>query len=208
MHRHGQPLPDKGYHSFIEVLEPDRRDGHDPLHARRQWLGAYAAGASKLVQTMALVVLIGTVGQGALGAATVLSHLNPYIESDEPHAAVAGGRHRSASFSSSEATALVRGHDRPTLCRCGCGAARSIPALACGMLSSSRGRLRPHPGLRAGRILVRRLWSFQPAVFTGLCARRLSSASHSALLLLWLVRARGAATCAAPCSCSRCSPFR
>jgi heme a synthase len=176
-------LPDKGYHSFIEFSNRIVATV-TILFTLAAWLGAYAAGASKLVKRLALVVLIGTVGQGALGAATVLSHLNPYVVMS--HMLLSLVVVTVGVVLVIEATALVRGHDRPALplwVRRGA----VIPALACGVLVVS-GTLATASGPHAGSILVRRLWSFQPAVYWHVRATAVFGITF-ALLLVWLVRA-------------------
>jgi cytochrome c oxidase assembly protein subunit 15 len=177
-------LPEKGYHSFIEFSNRIVAT-ITILFTLAAWLGAYAAGASTLVKRLALGTFIGTLAQGALGAITVLSHLNPYIVMS--HMLLSLAVVTVGVVLVIEATALVRGHDRPALplwVRRGA----IVPALACGVLVVS-GTLATASGPHAGSILVRRLWSFQPAVYWHVRATAVFGVTF-ALLLLWLIRSR------------------
>ena len=115
----------------------------------------------------------------------MLSHLNPYVVMS--HMMLSLVVVTIGVVLVVEATALVRGRDVPTLplwVRRGA----LIPALACGVLVVS-GTLATASGPHAGSILVRRLWSFQPAVYWHVRATAVFGITF-ALLLLWLVRSR------------------
>jgi heme a synthase len=177
-------LPEKGYHSFIEFSNRIVAT-ITILFTLAAWLGAYAAGASTLVKRLALGTFIGTLAQGALGAITVLSHLNPYVVMS--HMLLSLVVVTVGVILVIEATALSRGHDRPAL-PLWVRQAAIVPALACGVLVVS-GTLATASGPHAGSILVRRLWSFQPAVYWHVRSTAVFGITF-ALLLVWLVRSR------------------
>jgi heme a synthase len=123
--------------------------------------------------------------QGALGAITVMSHLNPYIVLT--HLLLSLAFLSVGIVLALEASALVQGRDRPALplwVRRGA----FVPALALGVLVVS-GTLATAAGPHAGSILVRRIWSFQPAVYWHVRATAVFGITF-ALLLVWLIRTR------------------
>jgi cytochrome c oxidase assembly protein subunit 15 len=177
-------LPEKGYHSYIEFSNRIVASV-TTLVTLAAWLGALAAGTSTLVKRLALATFVGTLLQGALGAVTVLSHLNPYIVLT--HLLLSLAALSVGVVLALEATALVRGRDLPSLplwVRRGA----LVPALALGVLVVS-GTLATAAGPHAGSVLVRRLWSFQPAVYWHVRATAVFGITFAALLV-WLVRAR------------------
>jgi len=177
-------LPEKGYHSFIEFSNRIVAS-LTTIVALAAWLGARLAGAPKSIRRLGLVTFLGVVAQGALGAITVLSHLNPYIVLT--HLLLSLAVLSVGIVLALEATALVRGHDRPSL-PLWTRQAALVPALALGVLVVS-GTLATAAGPHAGSILVRRVWSFQPAVYWHVRATAVFGITF-ALLLVWLVRTR------------------
>ena len=83
--------------------------------------------------------------------------------------------------------------------RCGARSSGSRPPC-----SSSAARSRPRPARIPGSTVVRRLWSFQPAVYWHVRATAVFGIAF-ALLLVWLVRNRSAAPARRARSCSGCS---
>jgi len=75
----GQPLPEKGYHSFIEF--GNRLMG--ALTIAATLLAALAAfrvrGLPRWARRLAVAVFVGTLAQAPLGYFTVRFHLNPYL---------------------------------------------------------------------------------------------------------------------------------
>ena len=177
-------LPEKGYHSFIEfsnrivatiTISSRSPRGSAPMRPARP-----PSSGGSLSRTF-----VGALLQGALGAITVLSHLNPYIVLT--HLLLSLVALSVGVVLALEATALVRGRDRPSLplwVRRGA----FVPALALGVLVVS-GTLATAAGPHAGSVLVRRLWSFQPAVYWHVRATAVFGITFAALLV-WLVRAR------------------
>ena len=177
-------LPEKGYHSFIEFSNRGVAT-LTTLVTLAAWLGARVAGAPVAVRRLALAAFLGVLLQGALGAITVLSHLNPYVVLI--HLLLSLAVLSIGVVLALEATVLVRGHDRPSL-PLWARAAALVPALALGVLVLS-GTLATAAGPHAGSVLVRRLWSFQPAVDWHVRATAVFGITFAALLV-WLVLAR------------------
>jgi cytochrome c oxidase assembly protein subunit 15 len=177
-------FPEKGYHSFIEFSNRIVAT-LTTLVTLAAWLGARLAGVPTAMRRLALATFLGVVLQGALGAITVLSHLNPYIVLT--HLLVSLAVLSVGVVLALEATALVRGRDRPAL-PLWVREAAFVPALALGVLVLS-GTLVTAAGPHAGSILVRRLWSFQPAVYWHVRATAVFGLTFAALLV-WLIRAR------------------
>ena len=137
------------------------------------------------VRRLAFAAFVGVLLQGALGAIAVLSHLNPYVVLT--HLLLSLAVLSIGVVLALEATALVRGYDRPSL-PLWVRRAAFVPALALGVLVLS-GTLATAAGPHAGSILVRRLWSFQPAVYWHVRATAVFGITFAALLV-WLVRTR------------------
>jgi heme a synthase len=130
---------------------------------------------------LAAVIFAGTLAQAPLGALTVHYHLNPWLVLSHfllslvvlslavVLAAETRGRERTALPSWVPLAGLVVGFSACVL-------------VFSGTLATAAG---PHPG----STVVRRLWSFQPAVYWHVRATAVFGVSF-ALLLVWLVRNR------------------
>lgn len=177
-------LPEKGYHSFIEFS--NRVVAFLTIVVTlAAWLGARIAGAPRFIRRLGLVTFAGTFLQAPLGAVTVHYHLNPYLVLS--HFLLSLVVLTAGVALAIEATGFAREHDRPTL-PVWLQRAALIPAVACGVLVVS-GTLATASGPHPGSVVVRRLWSFQPAVYWHVRATAVFGISF-ALLLVWLYRAR------------------
>jgi cytochrome c oxidase assembly protein subunit 15 len=143
------------------------------------WIGAMLSKASPRLRTTALVVFIGTLAQAPLGAITIHYHLNPWLVASHFLLSV-------VVLTLAVALAVEvrpRELDRvPAWVRVGAGWVWvSLGVLiVSGTLATASG---PHPG----STVVRRLWSFQPAVYWHVRATAVFGLSF-AVLLFWLVR--------------------
>ncbi|MGH3002156.1 MAG: COX15/CtaA family protein [Gaiellaceae bacterium] len=170
----------KSYHSYIEFS--NRVVAAFTILVTLITLGgALFAGVSSRLRWLAAVIFIGTLAQAPLGALTVYSHLNPYMVMSHfvlslvvltlgVLLAVEVGRRRTTVA--------------PTLVK-QCAAVVGVAAcvlVASGTLATAAG---PHPG----SAVVRRLWSFEPAVYWHVRATAVFGVSF-ALLLVWLIRNR------------------
>jgi cytochrome c oxidase assembly protein subunit 15 len=130
-------------------------------------------------------VFVGTLAQAPLGAITVHYHLNPVLVLS--HFLLSVVVLTLGVVLALDAVALLRGRDAPTvptwvrlgaiLCLVACGV-----LLVSGTLATAAG---PHPG----STVVRRLWSFQPAVYWHVRATAVFGLTFAAGLA-WLIRAR------------------
>ena len=182
------------------VLEPRRRVLHDPRdagHVRRRDLGA---GSRRGSAALAFAIFVGTLLQAPLGAITIHYHLNPWLVLSHFLLSV-------VVLTLGVALAVeVSGRPRGHASRGTCGgqprasSAAAFVLIVSGTLATAAG---PHPG----STVVRRLWSFEPAVYWHVRATAVFGLSF-AVLLVWLVREPEPARCAERCSCSDCSPCR
>ena len=174
-------LPEKGYHSFIEF--GNRIFAFfTVLLTLGAWLGTYPAGITGRIRRLALATFVATFLQAPLGAITVHYHLNPYLVLS--HFLLSLLALTFGVVVAMEATVLVRGRAdaAPAAVRAGA----IVAALACAVLVVS-GTLATAAGPHSGSVLVRRLWSFQPAVYWHVRATAVFGITF-ALLLAWLVR--------------------
>ena len=145
------------------------------------WVGALLSKASRGVRATALVVFLGTLAQAPLGAITIHYHLNPWLVLSHFLLSV-------VVLTLAVALAIEvrpRMLDRvPAWVRLG-GAWVWVSLgvlIVSGTLATASG---PHPG----STVVRRLWSFQPAVYWHVRATAVFGISF-AVLLFWLARHR------------------
>jgi heme a synthase len=175
-------LPEKGYHSFIEFS--NRIAAFLTIMVTlAAWLGARLAGAPPALRRLGLATFAGTLLQAPLGAVTVHYHLNPYLVLS--HFLLSLAVLTVGVVLALEATSFARGRERPSAppwLRRGA----FVPAAACAVLVVS-GTFATAAGPHPGSVLVRRLWSFQPAVYWHVRATAVFAISF-ALLLLWLGR--------------------
>ena len=145
------------------------------------WLGSLAAKTSTSVRVTAFVVFLGTTAQAPLGAITIHYHLNPWLVLS----------HFLLSVAVLTLAVALAVEVRPRMLDvvpgwvrvCSVGVWVSLCVLiVSGTLATASG---PHPG----STVVRRLWSFQPAVYWHVRATAVFGVSF-ALLLFWLARHR------------------
>jgi cytochrome c oxidase assembly protein subunit 15 len=173
------PFPEQGFHSYVEF--GNRVVAFITICVTlATWIATRLAPISKPLRRLAGVVFVGTLLQAPLGAITVYYHLNPWLVLS----------HYLLSLTVlGLAVALVievMPRARPDLPEW----VRSVGLLVAvaflvlivsGTFATAAG---PHPG----STVVRRLWSFQPAVYWHVRATAVFGISF-ALLLVWLVRA-------------------
>jgi heme a synthase len=143
------------------------------------WIGARLAREPSRVRLVTLIVFLGTLAQAPLGAITIHYHLNPWLVLTHFLLSI-------AVLTLAVGLAVdvrPRTLDRvPHWVRLGAiGVWVSLGVLiVSGTLATASG---PHPG----STVVRRLWSFQPAVYWHVRATAAFGISF-AVLLAWLVR--------------------
>lgn len=149
------------------------------------WFGAYFAHAPARVRRLALVTFLGTLAQAPLGAITIHYHLNPWLVLS--HFLLSLVVITLGVLLAVEALRFERGADivpLPLWVRSGAllvGLAAAALVVT-GTFATASG---PHPG----SVAVRRLWSFQPAVYVHVRATAVFGVSF-ALMLVWLIRNR------------------
>jgi cytochrome c oxidase assembly protein subunit 15 len=141
--------------------------------------GALLAPVSTRLRRVAFAIFFGTLLQAPLGALTIHYHLNPWLVLTHfllSLIVLTLGVALAVEVTRSRATAVplwVR--------RCGLVVwVAAVVLVVSGTLATAAG---PHPG----STVVRRLWSFEPAVYWHVRATAVFGLSF-ALLLLWLVR--------------------
>jgi heme a synthase len=143
------------------------------------WAGAWFAPVSRRLRRLALATFVGTLAQAPLGAITIHYHLNPWLVLS----------HFLLSLVVLTLGVVLAVEVRPrawgTVPRHVRWWGALVGASACvlvisGTLATASG---PHPG----STVVRRLWSFEPAVYWHVRATAVFGVSF-ALLLVWLVR--------------------
>jgi cytochrome c oxidase assembly protein subunit 15 len=175
-----QPFPERGFHSYIEFS--NRVVAFITICVTLgTWIASRFAPVSKRLRRLALAIFVGTLLQAPLGAITVHYHLNPWLVLSHfllSLVVLAGGvvlaletwpRMRAVLPEWMRVAGLV-----VLLATC--------VLVVSGTFATAAG---PHPG----SVVVRRLWSFQPAVYWHVRATAVFGISF-ALLLVALVRAR------------------
>jgi cytochrome c oxidase assembly protein subunit 15 len=134
-----------------------------------------------LRRRLALVVFAGTLAQAPLGALTVHFHLNPYFVLS--HFLLSITVLTLAVILAVETRERTATQLPPWVPRLGLLVAlAALVLIVSGTLATAAG---PHPG----STVVRRLWSFQPAVYWHVRATAVFGISFG-MLLVWLIRAR------------------
>jgi cytochrome c oxidase assembly protein subunit 15 len=174
-----QPFPEQGFHSYIEF--GNRVVAFITICVTlATWIATYFAPVARL-RKLALAVFVGTLLQAPLGAITVHYHLNPWLVLSHFQLSL-------VVLSLGVVLALETWprmkSDLPRWVRL----AGLVVALAACVLIVS-GTFATAAGPHPGSVVVRRLWSFQPAVYWHVRATAVFGISF-ALLLAWLVRAR------------------
>jgi cytochrome c oxidase assembly protein subunit 15 len=126
---------------------------------------------------LAGVIFVGTLAQAPLGALTVHYHLNPWLVIS----------HFLLSIAAVILAAETRDRERTTLPAWVPRLGLLVGVAACVLIFS--GTLATAAGPHPGSTVVRRLWSFEPAVYWHVRATAVFGVSF-ALLLTWLVRHR------------------
>jgi cytochrome c oxidase assembly protein subunit 15 len=170
----GEVLPAQGFHSYIEFS--NRVIAFFTILVTLATF-IFARGWRRL----AFVIFFGTLLQAPLGALTVHFHLNPWLVLSHfllSMVVLSLGVVLFLESRGRERTALPAWVPRLGLL---VGLAAAV-LLVSGTFATASG---PHPG----SVVVRRLWSFQPAVYWHVRATAVFGISF-ALLLVWLVRNR------------------
>lgn len=168
------PLPANGLHSYVEFGNRIVSAGVIFV-ALATWL--LARGHRRL----AGLIFCGTLAQAPLGAVTVYYHLNPYLVMS----------HFLLSITMLTLAVVLASRVRPrerTGLPVWIPVAGLVVALAALVLIVS-GTLATAAGPHPGSVVVRRLWSFYPAVYWHVRATAVFGISF-ALVLVYLVRAR------------------
>jgi cytochrome c oxidase assembly protein subunit 15 len=168
------------YHSYVEF--GNRIVAFFTILVTLATFGAtLLAGATARLRWLALAVFVGTLAQAPLGALTVYSHLNPWLVMT--HFAL------SLVVLALGVTLAIQLMPRPALVTPGLvrlgGAVAGLAAtvlVVSGMFATAAG---PHPG----STVVRRLWSFEPAVYWHVRATAVFGIVFAALIV-WLIRTR------------------
>jgi heme a synthase len=170
----------KSYHSYVEFS--NRVFAFlTILLTLLTFVGTLLTGLSKPLRRLALAIFVGTLLQAPLGALTVYSHLNPWLVLTHFLLSVVVltlGVGLAVEVTRTRATAVP-----PWVRRLGLLVwAAAIVLVVSGTFATAAG---PHPG----STVVRRLWSFEPAVYWHVRATAAFGLSF-AVLLVWLVRNR------------------
>jgi cytochrome c oxidase assembly protein subunit 15 len=173
-------FPEQGFHSYVEFS--NRIVAAITIFVTLGTLAAsYLAPVTRRLRRLAAVIFVGTLLQAPLGAITVHYHLNPWLVLSHFLLSL-------VVLALGVALALEAwprtSHDVPLWVR---DASVVVLAAICvlvvsGTFATAAG---PHPG----STVVRRLWSFQPAVYWHVRATAVFGISF-ALLFVWLVRHR------------------
>jgi cytochrome c oxidase assembly protein subunit 15 len=175
-----QPFPEQGFHSYIEF--GNRVVAFITICVTlATWIASRIARMSLRVRRLALATFVGTLLQAPLGAITVHYHLNPWLVLTHFLLSIIVLTLGVALVLEVTQRALP---DVPLWVRVA-GLAVAFAAavlLVSGTFATAAG---PHPG----STVVRRLWSFQPAVYWHVRATAVFGIAFAALLV-WLVRNR------------------
>jgi cytochrome c oxidase assembly protein subunit 15 len=178
----GVTLPEKGFHSYVEF--GNRVVAFITICATLgAWIGALLSPTSRRLRWLAFGTFFGTMLQAPLGAITIYYDLNPYLVLS--HFLLSVAVLTLGVVLALEATALLRGHAEPAVPRW-VRFGGMLVALACGVLLVS-GTLATAAGPHPGSTVVRRLWSFEPAVYWHVRATAVFGISF-AIMLAWLAR--------------------
>ena len=147
------------------------------------FVGTFLAGIGGARRRLAFVIFFGTLLQAPLGALTVHYHLNPWLVLSHFLLSVVV-----LTLGVALAVDVTRSRAQPVpawVRRVGLVVwVAAVVLVVSGTLATAAG---PHPG----STVVRRLWSFEPAVYWHVRATAVFGVSF-ALLLVWLVRNRSA----------------
>src|SRR5579862_2125544 len=175
-----QPFPERGCHSYIEFS--NRIVAFFTIMTTlAAWIGSLLAPVSKRLRRVALAVFAGTLLQAPLGAITVYYHLNPWLVLTHfmLSLVVLGLGIALVLEAWPRAKATLPLHVRQAGLLVGLAVCVLIVS---GTFATAAG---PHPG----SVVVRRLWSFQPAVYWHVRATAVFGLSFL-VVLVQLVRVR------------------
>jgi len=149
------------------------------------WIGARFARTPVGMRRLALVTFVGTLLQAPLGAITIHYHLNPWLVLS--HFLLSLVVITLGVVLAVDALRLEHGAEAvrlPLWVRSGAllVAVAAAALVVTGTFATASG---PHPG----SVVVRRLWSFQPAVYVHVRATAVFGVSF-AVMLAWLIRNR------------------
>jgi cytochrome c oxidase assembly protein subunit 15 len=172
------PFPESGFHSYVEF--GNRVVAFITICVTLATLIASRfAPVSKNLRRLAAVIFVGTLLQAPLGAITVYYHLNPFLVLS--HFLLSLIVLALGVALAIEATPRTLSNVPEWVKAAGFVVALSFCVLVIsGTFATAAG---PHPG----STVVRRLWSFQPAVYWHVRATAVFGIAF-ALLLTWLVR--------------------
>jgi cytochrome c oxidase assembly protein subunit 15 len=172
----------KSYHSYVEFS--NRVFAFlTILLTLLTFIGSVLAGLSTRLRVLAFAIFFGTLLQAPLGALTVYSHLNPWLVLTHFLLSVIVltlGVTLAVEVTRTRATAVPAWVRRVGLVVWGA----AIVLIVSGTFATAAG---PHPG----SAVVRRLWSFEPAVYWHVRATAVFGLSFLAVLI-WLARHRSA----------------
>ena len=175
-----QPFPEQGFHSYIEF--GNRVVAFITICVTlATWIAARFAHMSAHVRRLAIATFVGTLLQAPLGAITVHYHLNPWLVLTHFLLSI-------AVLTLGVALALEATQRGVSTLPVWVRTAGLVVALAACVLIVS-GTFATAAGPHPGSTVVRRLWSFQPAVYWHVRATALFGIAF-ALLLVYLVRER------------------
>jgi cytochrome c oxidase assembly protein subunit 15 len=144
-------------------------------------VGAIRARLSRRLRALALVVFVGTLAQAPLGAITIHFHLNPWL--------VLSHFLLSVVVLTLGVALAVEVSPRPSVRMPGWAKRASVLVWVAGGVLIVSGTLATASGPHPGSTVVRRLWSFQPAVYWHVRATAVFGTCF-AVLLVWLYRTR------------------
>jgi cytochrome c oxidase assembly protein subunit 15 len=144
-------------------------------------VGAIRARLSRRLRALALVVFVGTLAQAPLGAITIHFHLNPWL--------VLSHFMLSVVVLTLGVALAVEVSPRPSVRMPGWAKRASVLVWVAGGVLIVSGTLATASGPHPGSTVVRRLWSFQPAVYWHVRATAVFGTCF-AVLLVWLYRTR------------------
>jgi cytochrome c oxidase assembly protein subunit 15 len=145
------------------------------------FVGAIAAHLSGRLRALAFAVFAGTLAQAPLGAITIHFHLNPWL--------VLSHFLLSVVVLTLGVALAIEVTPRPSVRVPGWARRASVLVWAAGGVLIVSGTLATASGPHPGSTVVRRLWSFEPAVYWHVRATAVFGISF-AVLLAWLYRTR------------------
>jgi cytochrome c oxidase assembly protein subunit 15 len=145
------------------------------------FVAAVRARLSTRLRVLALVVFVGTLAQAPLGAITIHFHLNPWL--------VLSHFLLSVVVLTLGVALAVEVTPRPSVRVPGWARRASVIVWAAGGVLIVSGTLATASGPHPGSVVVRRLWSFQPAVYWHVRATAVFGICF-AVMLVWLYRTR------------------